>query len=574
MKVSIVIPTFNHEKYIAEALNSILMQRVNFDYEVIVGEDCSTDGTRNIVLSYCDKFPSIIKPVLHQQNVGGPKNTLTCLEKCRGEYLIILEGDDYWTNEHKLQMQADYLDVNQDCSYCFHNALIKYEDNEQSDKLFLSKTISNSFHNKKLGIHILLNRNYVPAAARMYRRQILMNLPPIIDEIMTADWLINILALKMGYAGYIDEVMSVYRIHSDGMARNRINIHAGAIKMFKYLYSALDSTIHPELDKCIENTSESLAEELLVKISRDIQDENYADLAPLFSQASSIFSEYPAVLQNLRQKKLLESGNKALAVGDFAKAEGLLREALRMGRASEEITCSLVLALGNCYRHSGRLDEEKNLYVDEISSGKFTGANKFGPILRLARVLTDCEDYSAAESMYKECLSINNISESQRSDALIALSICLKRQLKYSEAEKILTRLNYDNMLIDAQKYYVGINLADIKRNTSYPYDAINLYNSCFNIPSLADDQYVNLVLSVGSCYSSINNDQLAEKVYLEALNKKLSSKQYFEVYMRLASLYQKYRIFDKFNDVLEAVSRLSDLSELDRSAIADLFRK
>lgn len=107
--VSVAMITYNHEKYIAQALESVLMQKVSFKYEIVIGDDCSPDNTQLVIREYAEKYPDKINAILRTENLGGINNLDDVLKKCRGKYLIILEGDDYWTDTDKLQIQHDFL---------------------------------------------------------------------------------------------------------------------------------------------------------------------------------------------------------------------------------------------------------------------------------------------------------------------------------------------------------------------------------------------------------------------------------------------------------------------------------
>ena len=108
--LSVAVITYQHENYIRQALDSILMQNVNFQYEIIVGEDCSPDNTRIILLEYQKKYPNRFKLILRDKNVGATKNLYDVLMNCQGKYIALLEGDDFWTNSNKLQLQVDFLE--------------------------------------------------------------------------------------------------------------------------------------------------------------------------------------------------------------------------------------------------------------------------------------------------------------------------------------------------------------------------------------------------------------------------------------------------------------------------------
>ncbi|MHA1832032.1 MAG: glycosyltransferase [Candidatus Helarchaeota archaeon] len=110
--VHIYMITYNHAPYIAQAIESALMQKTNFKYKLIIGEDCSTDGTREIVKAYAEKYPDKIKAYLNETNLGPIKNAIQIYKACTAKYIAMLEGDDYWTDPYKLQKQVDFLEAN------------------------------------------------------------------------------------------------------------------------------------------------------------------------------------------------------------------------------------------------------------------------------------------------------------------------------------------------------------------------------------------------------------------------------------------------------------------------------
>lgn len=123
--VSVGVITFNHEKYIAQALESVMMQKTRFKFEVIVGEDCSTDNTRAIVRKYECRYPEIIKPIYQAKNVGALRNLFEfTFPQCKGKFLAYLEGDDYWTDPYKLQRQVDFLEANPDYGLIYSKARV------------------------------------------------------------------------------------------------------------------------------------------------------------------------------------------------------------------------------------------------------------------------------------------------------------------------------------------------------------------------------------------------------------------------------------------------------------------
>lgn len=122
--ISVLMPVYNHEKYLAHAIDSVLMQNVDFQYEIIIGEDCSTDKSRDIIMKYWHDNPGIIIPIIHSKNLGANNNVRSMYEIARGKYVAFLEGDDYWTSPYKLQTQIDFLEKHSDYSACYHSVKI------------------------------------------------------------------------------------------------------------------------------------------------------------------------------------------------------------------------------------------------------------------------------------------------------------------------------------------------------------------------------------------------------------------------------------------------------------------
>ena len=136
--VTVGIQTYNHAGFIAQAIESVLDQQVDFDYDILIGEDCSTDGTREIVLTYRDRWPDRIKLLLSDQNAGNDGRTLLrrMLETASGDYLALFDGDDYWTSPLKLARQVSFLDHHPECALCFHQTTVVYEDGSQPPQPF------------------------------------------------------------------------------------------------------------------------------------------------------------------------------------------------------------------------------------------------------------------------------------------------------------------------------------------------------------------------------------------------------------------------------------------------------
>lgn len=112
--VSVIMLAYNHEKYIEQAIQSVLEQETSFPYELIIGEDCSTDGTRDIVMKYQKKYPDIIHPLYHEKNLGTTKNVYRVIQEAKGRYIAACEGDDFWCDKKRLQKHVDFLETHKE----------------------------------------------------------------------------------------------------------------------------------------------------------------------------------------------------------------------------------------------------------------------------------------------------------------------------------------------------------------------------------------------------------------------------------------------------------------------------
>ncbi|HTG01793.1 MAG TPA: glycosyltransferase [Nitrospirota bacterium] len=237
MKVSVAIVTYNHEKYLAKALDSVLMQRTGFDFEIVVGEDHSTDKTREILVDYQQKHPQKFRIFLNETNMGMYRNGAQVLEACSGEYIAMLDGDDYWTSPDKLQKQVDFLDAHADCAICYHNARIVYEDGSREPTSYRPRQKQFSTVND------LFLDNFIPTCAVLFRNGLFGRLPAWVGALKMGDWLIHILNALHGRIGYLDETMAVYVVHGGGIWSTKTwqDHEPAMIRMFEALSEHMDS---------------------------------------------------------------------------------------------------------------------------------------------------------------------------------------------------------------------------------------------------------------------------------------------------------------------------------------------
>ncbi len=237
--VSVSITTYNHAPYIRQAVESVLDQQTTFPIEIIIGDDCSTDGTRDILHDLSRANPGRLQLVLPDCNLGGGgvPMFLRTLENVRGRYIAAFDGDDYWTNPYKLQRQADYLDANPACSMYVHDALEVYVDGSRPPTRMNPQPPE-----QPIKVESLLQSCFIPACSPMFRRKIIDPVPPWMHEMPIGDIPLYVLALEHGRIEYLDEVMGVWRMHGRGTwsgldvlgrhhqfidARHRINAGTG-----------------------------------------------------------------------------------------------------------------------------------------------------------------------------------------------------------------------------------------------------------------------------------------------------------------------------------------------------------
>jgi glycosyltransferase involved in cell wall biosynthesis len=209
--VSVRTSAYQHAKYIKQCIEGVLMQKTNFPIEYIIGEDFSTDGTREIVLEYAEKYPDVIRVVTADYNVGMKANGRRCIERMRGKYIAVCEGDDYWTDPYKLQKQVDFLEKHKDYAFCFHPVRVFFENKEEEEFIAPQVDANNEVN---FTVKRLLQGNFIYTNSVMYRKQKDESTPP---DVIPGDWYAHLYHAQFGKIGFINEVMSIYRRHPGGI---------------------------------------------------------------------------------------------------------------------------------------------------------------------------------------------------------------------------------------------------------------------------------------------------------------------------------------------------------------------
>ncbi len=248
--LSVCLITYNHEKYIREAIDGVLMQKVNFTWEFIIADDFSTDGTREIVLEYKEKYPDFIKLILQEKNVGASQNFIDLITAPKSKYIAYFEGDDYWTDPLKLQKQIDFLEANPEYAICFHPVNIIYVNTKKANHFRPNNQQTTTT------IKDLLKKNFIHTSSAMLRNRIFDNFPDWFNKVKIGDWPLFLLVSKYGNIGFIPDVMSVYRKHSGGVWSNQKNIEKK--KAIIEVYNYIENDLSPEYKKNIKDFKESI----------------------------------------------------------------------------------------------------------------------------------------------------------------------------------------------------------------------------------------------------------------------------------------------------------------------------
>lgn len=228
-KVSVSVVTYNHGDWLAECLESIVSQVTDFSFEVVVGDDASTDGrTREIISLYANRYPNVIRPVFREKNVGADQNYFDVVSRCRGEYIAHIDGDDRML-PGKLKKQSDFLDRHPECSIVAHE--VRLFDGETGR--IIKETLSAAVPPLLADLNYLVESGcYFAHLSKMYRRTAIQI---VSRSVPTVDFFLHIDHARSGLIGFINEVLGEYRKHRHSMTqyssqqyKNVLNAHLDA----------------------------------------------------------------------------------------------------------------------------------------------------------------------------------------------------------------------------------------------------------------------------------------------------------------------------------------------------------
>lgn len=279
--VSVCVTTYQHVDYIEECIESILMQETDFPFEILIGEDDSSDGTRDICLEYAEEYPEKIRLFLHHREnnikwkgrATGSFNLSYNLFSAKGKYIAVCEGDDYWTDPLKLQKQVDFMEANKDCSISTHSIKKLFADSGGEDYVIHARPPPDT---QKCSLTELLNGSgfFASTQAIMFKAEIVLKLPYWFFRGEISDIPLNLICACYGKIGYLPEVMAVYRKFSSDDAWSSRHRGRGAnglieyVKQHNHIYDMFDEYTQYQYHKAIQKTKWKITTNQILRIQK------------------------------------------------------------------------------------------------------------------------------------------------------------------------------------------------------------------------------------------------------------------------------------------------------------------
>jgi len=237
--VSVCITAYNIDKYVRRAIDSVLSQITDFDYEIVIGEDKGSDETSNILKEYSLLYPNRFRIIFNETNLGMMPNFIKTLESCKGKYIAVLDGDDYWINKNKLQTQYNILETNPEAALCWHDSLI-VDSSEKQISTFSERFKGRDYHSS-FDLFTVIKWKVLGATSSIFFRNVISPFPIWSKSLYGTEALLFFRCKQIGELIYLPEILSAYRIHNSSMegSFNRISKAKRNINEEKILSSVL-----------------------------------------------------------------------------------------------------------------------------------------------------------------------------------------------------------------------------------------------------------------------------------------------------------------------------------------------
>lgn len=361
--VSVSLICYNHEKYISKAIDSVLMQKTKFDYEIVLSDDCSTDSTAKICKKYAEKYPNIIRLIKREQNIGGVRNYLENYKLCKGKYVSYLEGDDFYIDPYKLQKQVDFLEKNPDYAICCGHVEVVDEYGEFKGQLL--PTIKDTYT-----VNELCKGDFISTPTCMVRNNLINTIPEWLFEFNGCDWTFDIVNAEYGKIKFMDEILAAYRIHNHGQwnkltEKEKVNDEISMIeKLNKYTKYKYDKDFKQYLS-------------ILNKNKRELQNKNKLFRIINYIIRNPLFFINPKFYKKLIKKTFLKI---------YKSVEDEMTNSNQINYIQYELECLKINSIANNYNLDLLIIDDT--FPIELSGFRFAEFNHYLDYFKNCKVLT------------------------------------------------------------------------------------------------------------------------------------------------------------------------------------------
>lgn len=241
-RISVCMLSYNHEKFIVQAVESAMAQRGEFELEVVIGDDASKDATPALLQELQSRFPDQIKLRLNAANIGMMQNLLATLAECTGDFIAMLEGDDYWDDPGKLQKQLTVMQTHPDAAICFHPVRVHENDGFVPDRFTKEVPAVTS-------ITDLAQGNYMHTCSVMYRAGLVTQFPASFADSTVGDYFLHMLHAQHGSIHKLPDMMAVYRVHTGGVWSSHKNIDKKVLQYLACMIGCFDEQVNAAMIK-------------------------------------------------------------------------------------------------------------------------------------------------------------------------------------------------------------------------------------------------------------------------------------------------------------------------------------
>ncbi len=264
--VDVIMLVYNHENYLKQAIEGVVLQKTNFPFRLLIGEDCSKDNSREIVKKYAAQYPDIIQPLLHEKNLGTTGNSMYIYQLLEAKYIALCEGDDFWTDDTKLQRQVDFMEANPEFSMCFTDVDILNETGTEQpypyDVVPRDTLTIDDF--------ILTRKVFAPTVTLLFRNILPKMYPDFYLNGLSGDIAMHFLLTDKGPAKYLKGKTAVYRQNMGGVTKSKEHLKNADKKLFE-MYEEANKYFEFKYDKTFRQKLSDMSKERLIYGSKNLK---------------------------------------------------------------------------------------------------------------------------------------------------------------------------------------------------------------------------------------------------------------------------------------------------------------